>query len=115
MWLSFNYDSLIYFKRKGLKMEQFIQWLVSSFGNFIETITAETVDLIDMIINNVAQKGLIDYDINLVLFSDTPILITNGYDLITLFFSIFYSVIFVVIVYKIIKKVFVKITGWKRW
>lgn len=96
-------------------MERFIQWLVSSFGLFISTITGETVGLINMIIYNVAEKSLTDYDINLVLFSDTPILNANGFDLLTLFFSVFYTLIFVVIVYKVIKKVFVKITGWKRW
>lgn len=96
-------------------MENFIIWLTDNFGLFISTLAGESVGLIDMIINSVAEKSLIDYDINLVLFSDTPILITNGFDLLTLFFSIFYTVIFVVIVYKIVKKVFVKITGWNKW
>lgn len=96
-------------------MDNFIEWIFNSFYSFIATITTQTVNLIDNIINDVSSKGLADFDINLVLFSDTSILSTNGYDLLALFFSIFYSVIFIVIVWKIIKKIFVKITGWKKW
>lgn len=96
-------------------MESFITWLYDSFVDLIVSLTSRTIDIITMPIEILTGSDLFDYDINLVLFSDTPILTTNAYELLLLFFSIFYSIIFVVIVYKIIKKVVVKITRWNKW
>ena len=43
-----------------------------------------------------------------MLFSETPILATNLYDLTSLFFHIFYSVFFHCVIYKVTKKVIKK-------
>lgn len=96
-------------------MNDFIIWLYDSFFSFIETLTGQSVALIDNAVDKISSITLSNFNINLALFSDTPILASNGYDLAVLFFSVFYTVIFIVIVYKIIKKVIVKITWWNRW
>lgn len=98
-------------------MENFIDWLFSSFMSVIETLTWNTVDLIRGIFdgNYLGDFDANDFIINLSLFSDTPILTTNLYDFLLLIFSMLYTVVFVVVVWKIIKKIIVKITGWKKW
>lgn len=96
-------------------MESFITWIFESFYLLFETLTLETVAIIDNAYSITNAKTLGDVSINLVLFSDTPIYTGDLWELLTLFFSVFYTIIFVICVWKIIKKVVVKITGWKRW
>lgn len=105
----------LFILRKGLNMENFINWLADNFYNLLLELTDNTVGIINKILNNIDGRSLADYDINLVLFSDTPILVTDLDQLLMVFFSIFYTVVFVVCVWKIIKKVFRKITGWTKW
>lgn len=83
---------------------------------FINELVSGTIDiLINPVVTSVADKGLIDYDINIVLFSETPILATNLYDLTSLFFTFFYSVFFIVLLYKVTKKVIRSIFGVLKW
>ena len=98
-------------------MVNFINWLYHSFVEFISILSSSTANFIQTSMLNFGEidNDLTDLNINLALFSETPILTTNVYDMLLLVFSIFYTVMFVVIIYKIIKKVLVKITGWHRW
>lgn len=80
--------------------------------NLINQLVLGTIDiLINPAVTSVTSKGLIDYDINLVLFSEMPILATNLYDLTSLFFTFFYSVFFIVLLYKISKKIIKSVLG----
>ena len=45
-----------------------------------------------------------DYDFNLLLFSETPILSMSLESFLYLFFSIFYSMFFIILLYKATKK-----------
>lgn len=98
-------------------MVDFIEWLVNNFSNFISVLSGMTVNLIDNAFGAYFSGDfhLNGLDINLVLFSETPILTTNLYDFLLLVFSTFYTIMFVVIVYKIIKKVLITITRWNKW
>ena len=98
-------------------MIDFIEWLVNNFSSFIGVLSGMTVNLIDNAFGAYFSGDfhLNGLDINLALFSETPILSTNVYDLLLLVFSIFYTTVFVVIIYKIIKKVLVTITRWNKW
>lgn len=97
-------------------MVDFIEWLYDSFASFISVLSDRTVSLIQIAFGAyVGDYNLIEMDFNLVLFSDTPILSTNVFDMLLLVFSVFYTVVFVVIIYKIIKKVLVTITRWHKW
>ncbi len=98
-------------------MVDFIEWLVNNFSNFISVLSGMTLNLIDNAFDAYFSGDftLHELNINLSLFSDTPILSTNVFDLLLLVFSVFYTVVFVVIIYKIIKKVLVTITRWNRW
>ena len=97
-------------------MVNFISWLYESFSDFIAALSVYTVSMIQEAFSSyVGDFNLTGLDINLALFSDTPILSTNVYDLLLLVFSIFYTTVFVVIIYKIIKKVLVTITRWNKW
>lgn len=83
---------------------------------FINELVTGTIDiLINPAVTSVTSKGLLDFDINIVLFSDTPILATNLYDLTSLFFTFFYSVFFIVLLYKVTKKVIRSVFGVIKW
>lgn len=47
---------------------------------------------------------LSDYDFNLLLFSETPILSMNFVSFLYVFFAIFYSMFFIILLYKATKK-----------
>ncbi len=98
-------------------MVNFIEWLVNNFSDFISVLSGMTLNLIDNAFGAYFSGDftLYELNINLSLFSETPILSTNVYDLLLLVFSVFYTVVFVVIIYKIIKKVLVTITRWNKW
>ena len=97
-------------------MRDFITWLRHNFIEFIADLSASTVRMVDNVFRHNGDANTIaDFDINLVLFSETPILSTNLYDFLLLAFGTFYTIMFVVIVYKIIKKVLVTITRWNKW
>ena len=97
-------------------MINFIEWLYDSFKSFINILSYNTVEFISNAFGSYSgDYDLMGLDFNLVLFSETPILSTNVYDLLLLVFSIFYTTVFVVIIYKIIKKVLVTITRWNKW
>lgn len=84
--------------------------------SFINELVSGTIDiLINPAVTSVADKGLTDFNINIVLFSDTSILATNLYDLTSLFFTFFYSVFFIVLLYKVTKKVIRSIFGVLKW
>lgn len=66
-----------------------------------------TVILINSIFMNFSSGNLgdlVDIPFNLILFSDTPIVSMNLYDLLVIFFTIFYSMFFIVLLYKATKK-----------
>lgn len=75
---------------------------------------------INVLINPVFENfsdgsGLQAIQVNLSLFSETPIISTNLYDLITMFFTIFYSMFFIVLLYKVSKKIIKSIFGVLKW
>ncbi len=98
-------------------MVNFIEWLFVSFSDLIASMSGNTVLFVQNTMNSNAEYDVYlgEIDIKLTLFSDTPILSTNVFDLLLLVFSVFYTVVFVVIIYKIIKKVLVTITRWNKW
>lgn len=90
------------------------QDIFNVLASLIYDLTNSTVDLISGAVINYG-KDLIEYNINIVLFSDTPILATNLEDLTALFFAFFYSVFFIVLLYKVTKKVIKSIFGVLKW
>jgi len=61
--------------------------------------------------NYLTSSSLSDTDLNLTLFSDNPIISTNMYDFLILFFTIFYSMFFIILLYKATKKFITMVFG----
>lgn len=63
-----------------------------------------TVGLFDYVFQGMAWELLENYNFNLTLFSDTPIISMNMFELLSIVFTIFYSMFFIVLLYKATKK-----------
>lgn len=80
--------------------------------NIVSGIVDFTLALIIAIIANIPPGiDLHDIPFNLTLFSETPIIASNVYDILIMFFTIFYSMFFIVLLYKVTKKIIKKVFG----
>ncbi|MEM0173883.1 MAG: hypothetical protein QXI16_05190 [Sulfolobaceae archaeon] len=84
--------------------------------NMIYDLSASTIDeLIVAVFSDITGASIHDINVNLVLFSETPIMSLSMYDLMVLFFTFFYSMFFIVLLYKVSKKVIKSLFGVLRW
>lgn len=80
--------------------------------SIINELSYNTVNLIgEVFTDGGSGLTLSNIDFNLSLFSDNPIISTNLWDLLLLFFTIFYSMFFIVLLYKVTKKFITMIFG----
>lgn len=81
--------------------------------NIVTGLSNWTVNTMDHIFVDVGYDGLSlgDIDFNLTLFSDNPIISTNMWDLLSLFFTIFYTMFFIILLYKATKKFITMVFG----
>lgn len=80
--------------------------------DIIWALSINTVTLINNVFGSFNDGDtLYDLQFNLSLFSESPIISTNLFDIILLFFTIFYSMFFIILLYKVTKKIIKKVFG----
>lgn len=80
-------------------------------SNIVDELVLGTIHIIISPTINLLGYSFGEYDFNLTLFSDIPIISMSLEEALYIFFAIFYGMFFIVLIYKVTKKIIKKVFG----